>query len=61
MPYLGVLDTNFEKLLSYCHIGKTIVIISVLDVVLLQSLVQKKKSLNLVPKLPDLDIFVPEF
>ena len=45
------------------QIGKTIVMfkISTLEFVLLQKLAQKKKSLNLIPKLLDLSLFGLEF
>ena len=51
---LRILGLQFES---------TIVIfeISVLEFVLLQSLVQKQKSLNLVPKMPYFDFFGLEF
>ena len=54
IPDLRILGLQFES---------TIVIfeISVLEFVLLQSLVQKQKSLNLVPKMPYFDFFGLEF
>ena len=54
MPYLGIFGLLFEK-------NIVVFVISILEFVLLQSLVQKRKSLNLRPKMPDLGIFWLEF
>ena len=54
MPYLGIFGLKFEKNID-------IIEISVFGFVLLQSLVQKQKSLNLRPKMLDLGIFGLEF
>ena len=54
MLYLGIFEPEFEKNIVMFKI-------SILEFVLKQSLVQKKKSLNLGPKMPDLGIFGLEF
>ena len=54
MLYLGIFEPEFEKNIVMFKI-------SILEFVLKQSLVQKKKSLNLGPKMPYLGIFGLEF
>ena len=50
MPDLGISGMEFENIFVMFQIN-------VLEFVLLQSLVQKWKSLNLGPKMLDMDIF----
>ena len=54
MLYLGIFGLEFERIIVIFEI-------SALEFSLLQSLVQKKKSLNLGPKMPDLRYFGLEF
>ena len=54
MPYLGVLGSTLEKLLSY--VMSTVSILSNCKV-----LCKNKNSLNLASKIPDLGIFRLEF
>ena len=60
MPYLGIFDPKMtHEGISGLEFEKNIVIfgISILEFVLLRSLVQKQKSLNLRSKMSDLGIF----
>ena len=60
MPYLGIFDPKMpHEGISGLEFEKNIVKfgISILEFVLLQSLVQKQKSLNLRSKMSDLGIF----
>ena len=50
MPDLDIFGLEFEKTLVTFEI-------SVLELLLLQSLIQKQKSVNLGPKMPYLDTF----
>ena len=54
MPHFGVLGSNFEKLMSYLKLAPS-------NLPYCKVWCKKYKSLNLVPKMPDLHIFGKEF
>ena len=54
MPYLGLLGVQVWKSIA-------IIEISILEFVQMQNFVQNRKPLFLVPKMPDLGVFMLQF